>query len=132
MGCASSLASKLRPTGTGSSDSLPSSNMRPTATGKTWTSVTTLSIPTIIGDNECEEGQHQFSHYPACRTLLCSMCSQHVSSGSFVHSCNECDTDLCDACFACQKPKSRASKTAEAPKKKGLNQSPLKDADVKE
>jgi len=119
--------STLGSRGSGSRGSVSS-----TGTCQSWTSVVTLNIPATIGDTECGEGQHQFSCYPASRSLLCSECCRQVPSGAKVHSCSECDTDLCGACFDLQKPKTRSFKGAEAAKKRALNQSLTKDAGMKE
>jgi len=81
---------------------------------------------------ECKEGLHQFKYYPACRSLACSMCSQQIPSGTYVHCCDECDTDLCDMCFASAKKFTSRVCNVTTASKKVLNQSLLKDADVQD
>jgi hypothetical protein len=105
--------------------------MQPSAMNQNWTSVATLKIPLAIEDSrECEPGQHRLQYYPASRTVLCSMCSQQVSSGKYMYGCDECDTDLCETCFAStETSRGRGRKVTKAPKN-ASKQSPSKGTEV--
>lgn len=65
---------------------------------------TTFRIPdadTFLEDgDECADGEHNFARYAACNPLCCNECNQLLRPGTYVHGCEDCDIDLCEACYA--------------------------------
>lgn len=68
--------------------------------------LTKLSIPDTNSSAydlwECEAGAHIFQRFAASIALCCNTCNQQMLPGAYVHSCQECDIDLCGSCFAAE------------------------------
>lgn len=61
-------------------------------------------------DDCCQDGAHVFQRFPASRSLPCARCHASITSGRYVHSCDECDTDLCGACYQTEKSSTKANR----------------------
>lgn len=76
------------------------------------TTMTTYSIPNFEEDDrsECIDGEHVFQSYAAPSRGCCNICNQQILTGTRAHSCEECDVDLCEACFAAETSNGSARK----------------------
>lgn len=80
----------------------------PPPLGQIVGSGTVMSIPTVgswMDDDgeECPEGQHSFQRYPASQVLVCNRCNQRIMPGTYIMTCENCDSDLCVACYSSEK-----------------------------